>query len=345
MLFPKEFRARFVDEMTLVFSRRAEDAWSETKFPLRFYLREFQILPSFLLQEHIASLVDPVHKGNSVINDLSPLIHKEHLQMGDDHINKFHFSLESREIIVALLPPILLGTGITAASLITGKPWYTLPQWRLTLSIVVLLASGAIIGCGAIYALFRRLPDWGYTWLGTALMGTLLFIQTITGELVDEGKLIISSSTELILALLLMIVAIAIGLISSWRGWQRAGLFSISLVATFALALWQAVVAAPINRFDVAIFALPLALVIAGLIYLYMTRNDRTRALVLVGIMATGVFAILIATTAWNDWLGTTGKPSPLVPLLVLITIMLIAGPIAALVIQPIRNHFQREKV
>lgn len=251
------------------------------------------------------------------------------------------FDLERREIIIATLPPIILGLGITTASLITHKPWYTLPQWRLMLSIAILLASGFLIGCGAMYALFRRIPDWGYTWVGTAFMGTVLFIHTILGELSDDGNLFVTDEVGIAITLLFMLLGFIFLLFSSWRGWQRAGLFSIALSITFALSLWQAVVAAPFNRYDVAIFALPLGLLIAILIYLYFKGSDTTRVLVIFGVAVLNVFVIFIAVSAWDAWLENAGKPSPLLPLIVILTLLLVTGPIAAGIMRPIRSHYE----
>ncbi len=261
--------------------------------------------------------------------------------MGTTKYDDGTFTIERREIIIAALPPIILSLGITTASLITHKPWYALPQWRLTLSVVLLLASGFLVGCGATYALFRRIPDWGYTWVGTAFMGAVLSIHTILGELSDEGKLFISDGAGSALALFFMLTGLIFLFFSAWRGWQRAGLFSLTLSITFALSLWQAVVAAPFNRYDVAIFALPLGLLIAVLIYLYFKGSDTTRVLVIFGVAVLNMFIIFIAVAAWDTWLENTGKPSPNLPLIIILTTLLLAGPIAAGIMRPFRSHYE----
>lgn len=248
------------------------------------------------------------------------------------------FDLDRHEIIIASLPPIILGLGIATASLITHKPWYTLPQWRLILSVAVLLASGFMVGCGAIYALYRRIPDWAYTWVGTAFMGTVLFIHTILGELSDDGKLFISDEVGIAIALLFILLGFVFLLFSSWRGWQRAGLFSIALASTFALSLWQAVAAAPFNRYDIAIFALPLGILMAVLIYLYIKGSDTSRVFVIIGVAALDVFVIYIAGAAWDTWRENLSKPSLQLPLIIILTTLLMTGPIAAGIMRPIRS-------
>lgn len=339
-LTPKRFRQTFENEMIQVFMMGSNHAHREYSFPFCFYYRELRDLPTLVMGEHRSLILEKAHYRLSQITDTSFYLQKEPNKMGHTRNDDRTFDLDRREMIIASLPPIILGLGITTASLITHEPWYTLPQWRLMLSIAILLASGFLIGCGATYALFRRIPDWGYTWVGTAFMGTLLFIQTILGELSDDGKLFISDGAGIALALCFMLIGLIFLFSSAWRGWQRAGMFSIALSFTFALSLWQAVVAAPFNRYDVAIFALPLSLLIAVLIYLYFKGSDTTRILVIFGVAVLNMFVIFIAVAAWDAWLENAGKPSPLLPLVLILTTLLVVGPLAAGIMRPIRSHY-----
>ena len=316
-------------------------AHTENRFPSRFHYRELQDLPILILLEHSFVLLKKVQYHLSQISDHSFYLQKEKYRMSYTRNGDRTFDLERREIIIASLPPIILGLGITTASLITREPWYTLPQWRLTLSVAVLLASGFLVGCGAIYALIRRVPDWAYTWVGTAFMGTVLFIQTLLGELNDDGKLFISDEVGIVLALFFMLIGLIFLLFSACRGWQRAGLFSITLSSTFALSLWQAVAAAPFNRHDVAIFALPLGLLMAVLIYLYFKGSDTTRVLVIFGVAVLNVFVIFIAVTTWDDWFENASKSSPILPLIVILTTLLVVGPIAAGIMRLLRSYYE----
>ena len=83
-----------------------------------------------------------------------------------------------RQSLVGALPPLLVGLGIALMWLIIGGPWYTAPSWRLILAVVVGLVPFAVLGGGGLIALVRRLPDWGYTWVGGALMGLMLMVQS-----------------------------------------------------------------------------------------------------------------------------------------------------------------------
>lgn len=340
-LTPKRFRQTFENEMIQVFMMGSTHAHQGHSFPFDFYYRELRDLPALVMGEHRSLILEKAHYRLSQITDTSFYLQKEQYKMGYTRNEVRTFDLDRREIIIASLPPIILGLGITTASLITHEPWYTLPQWRLMLSIAILLASGFLIGCGATYALFRRIPDWGYTWVGTAFMGTVLFLQTILGELSDEGKLFISDEVGMALAICFMLIGFILLVFSAWRGWQRAGLFSITISSTFALSLWQAVVAAPFNRHDVAIFALPFALLLAILIYRYFKGSDTTRVLVIFGVAVLNVFVIFIAVAAWNSWLENAGKPSPLLPLIIILTTLLAVGPLAAGIMRPIRSHYE----
>ena len=48
------------------------------------------------------------------------------------------------------------------------------PPWRLIAGVAVGLAPAAVIAIGGLIALVRRLPDWGYAWVGALLAGPLM---------------------------------------------------------------------------------------------------------------------------------------------------------------------------
>jgi hypothetical protein len=59
---------------------------------------------------------------------------------------------------------------------------------------------------------------------------------------------------------------------------------------------------------------------------------------VIVGIGITNVVVVLIATNAWKSWIENRGATSPLLPLLVILTGLLLSGPLSALVLKPLKR-------
>lgn len=341
-MMPMNFRQAFEQEMNQVFMMGSDQAHKKNRFPFLFYYREIRDLPTLIIREHRITIFEKVRNSLNQRTNTSFYLQKEQHEMSHSRNDSRSFDVDRREIIIASLPPVVLGLGITTSSLITGKPWYDLPQWRLTLAVAILLVAGGAISCGAIYALVRRIPDWGYSWIASAFLGAVLFIQAILGELNDEGKLLITDEMEVVLAVFFLLIGFIVLLLASWRGWHRAGLFSLGLASTFVLALWQAVVAAPFNRHDIAVFALPLGLLFASLIYLYIRGTDPVRVLVIIGVTVLSVLAIFIATTAWESWLQNASKASPILPLIAILIFLLVAGPIAAGILRPIRSHHKK---
>jgi hypothetical protein len=109
--------------------------------------------------------------------------------------------------------------------------------------------------------------------------------------------------------------------------------------------LWQAVAAAPFNRYDIAIFALPLGILMAVLIYLYIKGSDTSRVFVIIGVAALDVFVIYIAGAAWDTWRENLSKPSLQLPLIIILTTLLMTGPIAAGIMRPIRSFLIKSSV
>ena len=96
--------------------------------------------------------------------------------------------------------------------------------------------------------------------------------------------------------------------------------------------------AAPFNRYDLALLAAPVGLVMALLTYLYVRKGDAGRviAILIYGVMNAVVF--LVIASAWNL---PPSHPSPVIPFLVVLTGALLVGPIAGLVGRPVRKVIQ----
>lgn len=249
---------------------------------------------------------------------------------------------DQRQAVVAALPPLLFGLGIAVASLLRGGPWYAMPAWRLILGVAVGLIPAAVIAGGGLVALVRRLPDWGYTWVGATLMGVLLLAQTMADELAEEGRFLISPVEGPVAGVLILLAVLTALSAAALRGWPQAGLVSIGLSATLGLSLCFAVTAGPFHRHDLALLAGPLGLLSAALIYAYARGSGLARIAVLLGFWLLNAGLVCMANQAWQTWLIARGKPSPAWPLLVLLTGLLLVGPFLALLVWPLRRVLRR---
>ena len=99
--------------------------------------------------------------------------------------------------LIAALPSLLLGLGILLSALIGGGPWYIVLPWRLYLGIALELLPAVVIIAGGATALWRRLPDWGYTWLGAALMLLAGEIKNLSENLDDLSQTAYLATPEL----------------------------------------------------------------------------------------------------------------------------------------------------
>lgn len=345
-LYPMHFRVDFEQEMFAVFSEAGMDASSLGRASLiRFCLREIRDGISTMLIEHVSNFrkigLFKIQRGLTLwlITPTSAISGSESMSENE----RSEFDLGSQRIVRLVgLPLLLFGLGITVNSLFRGKDWFAIPAWRQIMSIVLGLIPMGVIGLRGLYALVRRLPDWGWTWVGTAFMGLTLFVNTMVEELADEGKLLISQSGEAILAILIILSGTALIGLAAWRGWRRAGLFSIGLAGTMGLSLCMAVTAGPFNRVDLALLAAPIGLLMAILVHGYTRGSDSSRLAILlaVGMMNAGL--ILLANQVWRDWILTHDRSSPLVPLLIITTAVLFAGPILGWFARPIQRALGR---
>jgi hypothetical protein len=249
--------------------------------------------------------------------------------------------------VLAALPPLILGLGIALAVLPmfpSGRTWLDLAAWQQGLVIVLALLPAAVIAVGGVIALVRGIPDWGYTWIGSTLMGAAVLVKTIAEERADVGLAIVSPAVDAGLALAIVLAGGVVLLVAAWRGWAQAGLTGIGYVAIFGLSLFSVVRAAPFNRSDLALLAAPMGLLQAALTYLYVQRSGGRPARwgYLLGLWVLNGVPVLMAHRVWQPWLSARGRPSPALPLLVIVTMLGWAGPIAGLLGRPLRRTLER---
>jgi hypothetical protein len=238
---------------------------------------------------------------------------------------------------LAALPLLLLGLGIGLGSLLQGGRWNAIPAWQLGLSIALRILPALAVMVGALIAAARRLPRWGDTWLGSGLMALMVLINVIAEELSEDGRHLISPDAETAIGLLLAAtLLIALG-VSAVRGRQRASLLGIGLASTFGLAMAGAAMNAPFYRYDLAAAAAPVGIALAGLTYAFVRNSSPGRgAAVLVAVATLNLALLWAANQAWSSWLPDRGQPSPLVPMALVMTGLLAAGPVMSAISRPL---------
>lgn len=336
-LYPRGIREEYGQEMIDVFRDSVRHvAPSGFSSIFRLISRELLDWPSVLFQAHLDSLrgISLIEMMPLPLSSLTAAHEKDWIMKEGNDIS----TMSKRQMIRSALPPLLLGLGIMGSAMVRTDVWYRLPRWQLYLSGTVVLLSGLVVGAVTLIVLFRGLPDWGLTWLGTAFMGFTLFTQVLTGEAAEEGWFSISATLEAALGLGFFFSGVLLLTMIADQGLPQAGLFTMAAAGTLGLSLLQGVTAAPFNRDDIALLAGPLGLLFASLIFLYIRRSgwERIAAFTVLGLSNIGI--AIIANQAWGSWLEERGAPSPLLPLLVLITGLLISGPVFGKLLPPIKR-------
>jgi hypothetical protein len=337
-LYPRPIRAQFADEMHGVFLEACIAASEISPWASLWALvQELMDFPQALFQAYLEVIQVRLHPG--VQNGTVVRVHWDTGNWEVEMVGHDDFKgVSKQQAFIGALPPAILGIGIMLAALIRTDVWYRLPTWQLYLSFGIVLLSGVVVGIGGLMALIKRIPDWGLTWVGCAFMGVTLFMQVTISEGLDEGWFSISPTVEIALGLAFFLVGCLLLLWTANRGWSRAGLFTIAVAATMGLSLFQSLTAAPFNRDDLALLAGPLGLLFGTLIYTYIRQAGRSRIAIIAFIGITNVAVVILASNAWQSWVENRGATSPLLPLLVILTGLLLSGPLSALILDPIKR-------
>ena len=321
-LYPPGFRLDFGSEMQAVFHDKLHDLSETGKWSLwRAGIRELLDLPGAVFTEYALLFRETLGRGlMSITEDKSWKIENQ------------------RDAVIASLPATLFGMGLAIGALVTWKPWYEIPTWRLWIGIGCVLVSALIIALGGIVALIKRLPAWGYTWVGASAMGFVLFVKTMAEEQADFGVPLLSPVMNVLLAIAILLGIAALIGFSAWQGWRHAGMVSLGFATMAGMSTFSMATAAPLNRSDLALLAAPVGLVMSLLTYLFVRKGDLGRVIAIVGFGLLNAVMLFVVAKAWN-------LPSvhafPLIPFLVVLTGALLVGPIAGLVGRPVRRVIQ----
>ena len=321
-LYPTSFRLDFGSEMQSVFHEKLLDLRVTGKWSLwREAARELMDLPGAVFMEYV--------------NSFKKTLGRDLMSITEDKSWKIE---NRREAIITSLPATVFGVGLAFGALVTWNPWHEIPTWRLWAGVACVLTSALIIALGGIVALVKRIPAWGYTWVGASVMGFVLFVKTMAEEQADFGLPLLSPAMNLLLAILIFLgIAGLIGF-SAWQGWRHAGMVSLGFATMAGMSSFSMATAAPLNRSDLALLAAPVGLVMSMLTYLFVRRGDFGRVIAIVGFGLLNAVMLLVIAKAWDI---PTVHTFPVVPFLVVLTGALLVGPFAGLIGRPVCRVIQ----
>jgi hypothetical protein len=323
VLYPYSFRQDFASEMQAVFQEKLNATKRTGKWALWCdFWSELRDLPVAILTEYWFTFRDTF--GRSIMFLITE--------------DKSWRIKDRRDAIIASLPPVMMGFGIALGARVVWEPWHTIPRWRLLTGFAIMMLPGLLIGLGGLWALTKRVPPWGHIWIGATGMGLVLFVKTIAEERADFGLPLISPVMDIVIAIVLLIGITVLILVSAWQGWRHAGMVSLGFATMAGMASFSMATAAPFNRYDLALLAAPVGLVMASLIYLFVRKGDGGR---IIAILVYGVMNAVVFFIVASIWDLPYGSPSPVIPFLIVLTGALLVGPIAGLIGRPVRRVVQ----
>jgi hypothetical protein len=236
--------------------------------------------------------------------------------------------------------PVVIGLGIGLKSIVVWTDYTQAPVWGIYLALAILALSMLAVIVVGVIAVLRKLPDWGFIWAGGGLMAVVLGLRVLADERMEQGASgLISPTGDMLLMVALMLLGLALLVAGAWRGWQQAGLASIGFATITGLELFNAVTYAPYNRQMLSLLAIPVSFVIGWLVYLYCRKTEGVRMAALAGIAALNIGAVMVANQVWQTDAARAGLAAPVVPILVLLNGLLLAGPLIGAIGRPIRRR------
>ena len=262
-------------------------------------------------------------------------------------LRQIHGGATRRDALLAALPPVLLGLSIAISlllraplsQLVIGGPTrihYTpgIITGTMAVAIGAMALAALILVIGGVVAVARRLPLWGYTWIGTTVM-VIAVALTVAAD--DLPYLVSPLIDMLIMMALMLLLGTALGAVG-WRGPLLGGLAGLSTTMILGLVVVSWASNPPFNRLDVGLLAGPLGLLYGGLLYGFVTGSPVRRAALLAigGILCLGTLwgVEYIVFWQWRVSHGQTGQP------LILLAVglaILAFGPVVGLAAQKLR--------
>jgi len=338
-LYPPGFREAFEDEMKMVFADAATEAAARGLVPLMtLWLHELRDWPETVVSAY----------GSWALTMRSQFNGEGGLMM----VREWNEATADRpwaikgqgRAVLAALPPLIIGLGIGAGATINGGSWFDLALWQKGLLMLLTVLPVGILGVGGLVALVRSIPEWSYTWVGGTFVAATVLLKILAEERAEVGAAIVSPGVDAGIALALVLAGGVVLVIAALRGWAQAGLTSIGFVSIFGITTFSMLRAAPFQRNDLVLLAAPLGLAQALLTYVYVRGRGWgvARWLYLGAIWLLNGAPMVLAHRVWQPWLAARGRTSPVLPLLVIVTILAWAGPLAGLLGKPIRRSLNR---
>jgi hypothetical protein len=331
-LYPRPFRREFGAEMCAVFAAAAAAANPHGRVALMALLwRELRDCPGLLWAEYRHAWQEwrrgALRRICARPAAAGPPTDRRRLNVSNASQHSVWNLKDQRHAILASLPPLLFGVGMAMMLVLVGPRPLAVPQWQLMLGVVPgALAALAIFG-GGLVAAVRRVPDWGYAWVGAAVMVFVLSVQVIGEELAESG-ITLPPVAEAIAGVAVIVGGLLALGIAARRGWAQAGMVSIGLASMMGLSVCYSASSGPLHRHDVAVLAAPLGLICAVLCYAYVRRSGLVRLGAILGVWCLNALGIWLASRAWQDWQLAHDRPSFAVPTLAFLTAALLAGPL-----------------
>jgi hypothetical protein len=262
-------------------------------------------------------------------------------------LKQVHGGATKRDALLAALPPVLLGLSmaipllfrVPLSQLVIGGPTrvhYTpgIITGGMMVTIGVIVLASLILVIGGVVAVARRLPLWGATWVGTAVM-VIVFALMVAAE--DLPYLVSPLIDVLIMMALMLLLAAALGAVG-WRRPLLGGLAGLSTTMILSLVVVSWASNPPINRLDVGLLAGPLGLLYGGLLYGFVTGPPARRAALLAvgGLLCLGTMLGVEYGVFWQ-WRVSHGQTGQPLILLAVGLAILAFGPAVGLVAQRLR--------
>jgi hypothetical protein len=259
-------------------------------------------------------------------------------------LKQVHGGATKRDAWLAALPPALLGLSI-AISLLLRAPLSRLViggptrvhyspgiiTGGMAISIGAMALAALTLVIGGVVAVARRLPLWGTTWIGTAVM-VIVFALVIAAD--DLPYLVSPVIDVLIMMALMLLLGAALGAVA-WRGPLLGGLAGLGTIMILSLVVVSWASNPPINRLDVGLLAGPLGLIYGGLIYGFVTgpQARRTALLAIGGLLCLATMGGVEYGLFWQ-WRVSHGQTEQPLILLVVGLAILAFGPVVGLAAQ-----------